>query len=432
MEWRYNIYMIKLKMDNKYKLCTCIIVIICQLISNTGTAPASSSNSYELGNGNISYQLDQLISAYKSTDAEYKHDMLSYEINYYDSDLALENYNSVNYQYSQAVEKQAKLQAIKSVYQNYLTTETDPDVIDQINSEIENIDNQIEQYDSSIASISSSKSEYKIQKDIEQFYKDNITLLKQEAENKLFNEFLKKCYNLIILNEKQDYYEAYQKYLDAEYAVATIKYKKGLIDFSSLQLSETNQTKNSIDMQQNNDLYKSNLASIEKKTGIQDSDKIVLPISITEKVYDVENITSTFENNNSSLIQLLYLKKCYQDYQYTNYGTYTLFKQIGLKVQDYQLQYDSLRNEVEKYVKDTIASYQKSWRDYELSSRQVKIAENNYNVFVLKKEHKIATQLDVEKAEYELEASQVSYYQSLCNVIIWQYILDNHVYGETT
>ena len=424
--------MIKLKMDNKYKLCTCIIVIIFLLISNTGTAPASSSNSYELGSGNISYQLDQLISAYKSTDAEYRHDMLSYEINYYDSDLASENYNSVNNQYSQAVEKQAKLQAIKSVYQNYLTTETDPDVIDQINSEIENIDNQIEQYDSSIASISSSKSEYKIQKDIEQFYKDNITLLKQEAENKLFNEFLKKCYNLIILNEKQDYYEAYQKYLDAEYAVATIKYKKGLIDFSSLQLSETNQTKNSIDMQQNNDLYKSNLASIENKTGIQDSDKIVLPISITEKVYDVENLTSIFENNNSSLIQLLYLKKCYQDYQYTNYGTYTLFKQIGLKVQDYQLQYDNLRNEVEKYVKDTIDSYQKSWRDYELSSRQVKIAENNYNVFILKKEHKIATQLDVEKAEYELEASQVSYYQSLCNVIIWQYILDNHVYGETT
>jgi hypothetical protein len=48
----------------------------------------------------------------------------------------------------------------------------------------------------------------------------------------------------------------------------------------------------------------------------------------------------------------------------------------------------------------------------------------------MKRKHKIATQLDEEKAEYEAKASVVSYYQSIYNIIIWQNILDNNIYGE--
>lgn len=409
----------------------CLFMLICIVNPLTGAVRAATVNNYEIGNGDNIYQLDQLIAYYKSSSTEYKRGMLSYEINFYDSDLATEKYDAIIFQYSQAGDNKGKLEAAKAVYQDYLTTEDDPGVIAEINTEIEKIDQQIGQYNSNMATLQSSKSEAKLQKDVEQFYKDNLGLLKQETENKLTTAFIKKIYSLIILKEQQDYYEAYQNYMDTEYAVAIIKYQKGLIDNIALQVSETNQAKSSIDLQQNNDVYQSTLSSIKDGIGILNNCKLVLPISPTKKEYDIDKTISIFECNNASLVQLKHLQKSYQDYQYANSDSNTLCKQIGLKVQDYQLQYDQLKADIEKYVKDTISSYKKAWLKYDLTAKELKIAENNYSNVMLKMKYKIATQLDAKKAAYEFESLQVSYYQSLYNIIVLQNILDYCIYGET-
>lgn len=41
----------------------------------------------------------------------------------------------------------------------------------------------------------------------------------------------------------------------------------------------------------------------------------------------------------------------------------------------------------------------------------------------------LATELDVNKAKLEVEAAQLSYYQRIYDIIIWEDILDNGIYG---
>jgi hypothetical protein len=392
---------------------------------------ADTEGSYEIGNGDNIYQLEQLLGVYKTSSTEYQHNLLRYEISEYDSELATENYFTINNQYIQAVDKRAKLQATKELYEEYLATVDDPEVITEINSQLEAIDEQLEQYASSIASLAASKAEAKLQKDVERFYKDHVSLLKKEAENKLTNQFLKKLYSLMLMKEQQDYYEVYQKYLDTQVTIQQIKYQRGLTGKTALDLAEANLSKNSIDLEQNKDTFQSTIGGIQNDTGMNASFKIILPMTILDKEYDTENLIEAFENSNTNLAQLLQLKKCYQDYQYANGGSYTLYKQIGLKIQDYQLQYDDLKSDIESYVKDSVASYRRALQEYRLTIDELQLAENNYNIAVVKKEHRIATQLDLDKAEYEQKAAKVSYYQSIYNIIIWQNILDNCIYGET-
>lgn len=286
-------------------------------------------------------------------------------------------------------------------------------------------------YDSNINALLLSKSEAKLQDDINRFYKENKALVQQEVQSKLTNEFIKKCYSLIIMNEQNDYYEAYKEYLQVEDKVEKIKYQRGLVDKTALDVSEVNLQRNTLDMGKNNISFTSTFSYIKSETNINDNTRIILPISIELKEYNLEQLIIQFEKSNSSLVQYLHLKKCYENYLYSNYGSYTLYKQIELKIKDYQLQYDELDHNIRSYVSDAILAYQCALQNMSLAEKKLQIADNNYNIVLVKKDHKKATELDVKKAKYELEAAQVSYYQSIYDIKIWQDILDNHIYGAT-
>jgi len=236
---------------------------------------------------------------------------------------------------------------------------------------------------------------------------------------------------MMLLQEKQNYYEAYDRYLNTEVTVAQIKYDKGLIDKTELDVSTINLNKNTNDRKENENSYRSVFDYVKNETGIKDISKIVLSVLVTYQEYDIEKLISSYESSNSALTQLLYLKKCYQEYLDANNEINTVSKQIDLKVKDYQLQYDELKLNIRSYVTNAVTAYQKALREYKLSSEEVSAAENSYKVTTIKKEHGIATELEVEKAECEWKASQVKYYSSLYEIMVWQYLLNNHVYGET-
>ena len=412
-----------------------LAAVIIGLNIDAATASAYINTTYELGSelglGNATYQYSDLVNSYKTSSIAYSRSIINYEIEFYNSELASENYWSIYNQYIDLVEKRTQLQELKKSYLEYKATTTDASVLAEIDSQIDTIDTQIQQYDSSIHSYRSSMAEAKLQEEIEQFYKNNKAMLQLEAQNKLTNGFLKKCYSLILLKEQQEYYNAYQDYLTLVQRVETIKCQKGLANQVSLDTAEANLIKNKVTIEKYKASYTSTYTYIQSETKISDKAKVVLPLSIDKKEYKLEWTITQFENKNASLAQYKYLKQCYQDYLYSNSGSYTLYKQIELKIKDYQLQYEELKYDIGAYVTDAVNSYHNAFLSFASAEKELQLANKNYNIAIIKKQHKKATELEVSKANYETLAAEVTYYQCVYDIIGWQNILDNNLYGVT-
>jgi hypothetical protein len=414
------------------KRYACLILsVIMSLNINGASASVAINNSYEVGSGDVIYQYEKLLGDYKISSTSYYRNTLIYEIELYNSDLATEKYSSIEYQYSEAVEKKAELQELKDLYIELKTTIEDEDLLAEIDSQLAAIEAQINQYNSNIGTIQTSMAEAKLQEEIMKFYKNNHNLIEQEAQNKLIYEFTKKCYSLMLLKEQQGYYEAYHEYLKTVEKVENIKYQMGLTNLSILDLAKLDVHKNSISIEKNGTSYNSIYTYVKSEVNLRDNVKIILPISISNKQYNLEQTINQYLNNNANLAQLKHIKQCYQNYLYSNYGSYTLYKQIELRIKDYQLQYDQLILSIEAYVTEALFSYEKALYNLDLSEKEVQLAIKNYNTAVLKKENKMSTELEVMKAKYEREAAEVTYYQDVFDVIIWQCILDNSIYEVT-
>ncbi|MDI9509613.1 MAG: hypothetical protein QM217_07355, partial [Bacillota bacterium] len=65
----------------------------------------------------------------------------------------------------------------------------------------------------------------------------------------------------------------------------------------------------------------------------------------------------------------------------------------------------------------------------EASWKELQVRTSQYNSLVAKQKYKRASQLEVAKSLYEKEAVELAYYQSLYDSVVWQDILDNHIYG---
>ena len=414
------------------RYCAGIVVLIILGVNMLEAATAASiSTTYEIGSGSSVYQYSDLIHNYKIFGISYSRNTLNYEIKYYDGELATENYGTTYTQYIDLIEKRAQLQGLKDTYLEYRATTTDAAVLAEVDSEISSIDSQIVQYDASISSYRSTLAEANLQDDIAQFYINNKVMLQFEAQNKMMNEFMKQCYSLILITEKQRYYNEYQEYLTLVQKIENIKYNRGLIDQVTLEKAEVNILKNNLQIEEYKDAYYLSYIDMKSETKINDNARILLPISINKKVYNLEQTIAQFENRNTSLLQLKHLKHCYLDYFNSNSGSYMLQKQVELRIKDYQLQHDELVIDIEDYVTDAVSSYNKSFLSLESTEKEVQLANSNYSKTMLKKQHKRATELDVCKAKYEVAAAQVAYYQSLYDIIIWQNIIDNNIYGVT-
>lgn len=434
-----------------------VCIILCFFMQSGIFVSAEDINNneiYDIGNGDTICNYQDLLSKYEINNIAYKRNMLDYQIQVLTGTLADESYASINSQYLDTVQKIAELNQTKEKLINYrdslmaqgdtvssalagnqVSNNSDADyvsLIEEINKQIASIDSQISQYTSIKSSFVTNLSEAALQEDIADFYTDYQYLITKETQNTLENDFLKKCYNLIIDNKVLDYSNSYQKYLDLVMQTDTIKYKLGLITQIIIDTDNTNLLKNETTIEENQDTYNAALSYIKSETAITDNTKIRLCLSSTKKQYNLENTVNQFINNNSSYHQIENYIRSYQNYLGSaSTKSYTLYHQTELRINDYYLQLDELKGNIRIFVKGAIQSYENSFHSMTAAWNDLQVKIKIYNASKAKLDYKRASQIELQQKLFEKKAAEVAYYQSCYKIIIWQNILDNNLYNIT-
>ncbi|MDF2484727.1 MAG: hypothetical protein K0R46_895 [Herbinix sp.] len=411
-----------------------ITVVILLILGLPGVSVSSAEeiSSYTIGTGSRAYQYEELLGLYQYSSPAYLKSSVTYQIEALNATLAAESYNSVNREYAEIVVKLSELEGVKGTLQAYAAGITDATALAEINAELMNIDVQINQYSKSISTAQFSLAETKLQEEMAVFYNTYQHMLITNAQTSLKNEFLKKCYGLMLIKEQQDYYQAYQSYLSLVRTVQVIKYQRGLIGRVDLDLAEANLMKNDVTILKNQSNYDKSLSIIIKETNLGSDFNFRFQLPAERKDYKQEELQATFLINNVTLKQLSNYINSYINYQNNNTTkSQALTKQIDLKIQDYSLQENELRNNIKAYAKDAITAYENAFRTYEMARSEIKLKGKQLEIVVAKKAYKKATELELRQAVYEKEAAEVTLYQSYYDIIVWQNILDNHIYGAT-
>lgn len=419
----------------KHHLNNTKIIMMCTLIGLycgiAQTQVSASEATYEIGTGNTSYQYNDLKNRYQWYSSTYMQKMLGYQIEALNYSLTSESSASISSQFATAVDKCSRLKQLKQEYMEYRSTVSDAAILAELDAQIQTISDQIEQYNSTINSYQSSLAESNLKAEIEQFYVNYQSLINQEAQNKLLNDFMKKCYGLILLQEQEDYYVSNNDYLSTIQRIEKIKTSHGVSTQISSDIATANLLKNKLALQENVQSLYTAYTEIKTETNVAEGTRILLPIAVSPKQYGLEETILQYEYRNMALAQYSHLKQCYQRYLSSNNKTNTQYHQIELKIQDYQLQHNVLKNNIRKYVTEAIYAYDNEFRNLELADKEFQIAQKNYNIMVTKKKYKKSTELDVTKAKSEMESAEVAYYQCIYKIIIWRDILDNGIYGVT-
>jgi len=300
--------MIMRKIKPFYKKSIILYLIICIVIQPTITVSAEDSINktyYELGYGNTLFSFQDLLSRYEGNSTTYQRNMIEYRIQALSEAIADENYDSVNSQYLEVLQKIVELNETKGMlisYRDTLFAETESisavtsssitmnaidgtdnsSLIAEINAQIASIDMQLSQYNSSRKSLEMNVADTGLQEDIADFYGDYEKLITKEVESKLKHEFMKDCYNLIIYKEQVDYSNSYQDYLNLLLQADTIKYKLGLITQLTLDTDNINVLHNNRVIAENQNKYDLMLRTIKNDTAIPDNAKIVLNLIYTK------------------------------------------------------------------------------------------------------------------------------------------------------
>lgn len=332
--------MIMRKIKPFYKKSIILYLIICIVIQPTITVSAEDSINktyYELGYGNTLFSFQDLLSRYEGNSTTYQRNMIEYRIQALSEAIADENYDSVNSQYLEVLQKIVELNETKGMlisYRDTLFAETESisavtsssitmnaidgtdnsSLIAEINAQIASIDMQLSQYNSSRKSLEMNVADTGLQEDIADFYGDYEKLITKEVESKLKHEFMKDCYNLIIYKEQVDYSNSYQDYLNLLLQADTIKYKLGLITQLTLDTDNINVLYNNRVIAENQNKYDLMLRTIKNDTAIPDNAKIVLNLIYTKKQFDVNDTINKFISSNSSYHQLQNYIRSYRNY----------------------------------------------------------------------------------------------------------------------
>ena len=412
----------------RYPIKLIVIFLLCIQFFYT-TVSASEATIYELGIGENVYSFDEILRDYQSFSTTYQLNSITYQLQALDGTIAMENYNSIQNQYSETSTHLASLKEAKENLLLYKENTTDAEVIAEIDTQINTINSQIDQYNKTINSTNQNMTQAKLQEDIAAYYNIYHSEILLEARNKLKNEFKKKCFNLIVLKEKQDYYQSYNKYLELIFTIENIKYKKGLSGITDLDLAKTNLMNNDLEISKNQIAYDTSYAFIKSEANLKDNARINFPLSIEKKNYNTEQITKNFISNNSSILQLHNFVRSYNSYL-TN-CTGLSYYEASLKIDHYNLQDKELRENIKAFVQHAILSYEQSFQSLNAASEELQLKVKQLNITNIKKEHKMATELDLRKIEYEKDAAEANYYQLCYNIVIWQDILDNNLYNVT-
>lgn len=310
-------------------------------------------------------------------------------------------------------------------------TDNKEEQINEIDTQIMSIDSQLLQYNSTKSSVEANLLEARLSKNISSFYSSHQSIIENEAKNKMENDFLKQCYSLIIYQEQLDYYKAYNDYLTVLREADSIRYRYGLVTEIVLDADEVNILHNEGTITENVNSYKAEINAIKNDTGIIDDPIIRLELFYYKNVYDLENTIQEFIYRNSGYQQIRNYISSYQEYRDTaKTSSYTSNRQTEARIEYYKLQKEELEDSIGAYVTKAVNSYEKAIISRDASWKELQVKNNQYNAYVTKYKYKRASQLDVAKMLYEKEAAELAYYQCCYDIVIWQDIIDNCIYGE--
>lgn len=430
-------------------LCLCIIL----KLSIPVTASANSSTYYEVGHGNNVFTYSELLSKYKSNSITYKRNILDYQIQALNSNLADESHADINGQHIDTLGKIEELKQAREAliaYKNELmsqkiqtvtgsaitmeinTIDNNQELVNEIDNQIINIDLQLKQYNSTKSSLETSLSNAKLSRDISRFYANYQSLIENEARSKMENDFLKQCFSLIIYQEQVDYYKAYHEYLTLLEEIDTIRFRYGLVTNIDLDVNKVNISHNERVIDEKRNTYEASIQAIRRDTGVEDEFKLKLPLHNNKKEYKLEATIEEFSNKYSGYREIENYIRSYQEYRSNgNMGTYTSYRQTELRIDYYKLQKQELEDNIRAYVTQAIISYERAISSMEASWIELQVKSDQYSSLVTRLKYKRVSQLELAKGLYEKEAAEVAYYQSCYESVIWQDILDNHIYGAT-
>jgi len=414
------------------------------------SAEADVITYYEIGSGEQIYNFSDLLIKYRSNSVTYKRSVLDYKIQALSGEISKENYIDIQSQYLLIKKQIEQLEQVKkelleykkelqsrqgstvsgsAISMNLGIPDNYEEIIKEIDDQIVNIDLQLQQYYSNLSSLGYSLSDAQISKNISYFYTKYQNLLTDESKRKLENDFLKKCYELMIYQEKLDYYKTYHEYLALIKEINSIRHKYGLVTQVELNKDDVNLLNNNKFIAENENLYKTTLNFIKKNTGITDDDiRIRLPINVSKKNYKYEEIVNSFINNYSGYYQIQNYIESYKEYYNTGYiSSGTAYRQVEMKVDYYKLQKDELVENIYTYVNNAIHSYEQAYKSREAALKELQIKEKRYDTLTSKFKYKRASRIEVLESLVELKAAKVAYYQSCYDVIMWQDILDNYI-----
>lgn len=446
------------KLYNIKPMISIFFLLLCIVVRPGIYAKADDADAYErpvydIGVGDTAYSLQDLLSRYEGNSTTYKRNMLDYQIQALNGTIADENYASIDGQYSGIVREMSILEDTKEQLAAYRTalleeqeaaltapenngieddgSEDTASLVNEINSQIAAIDVQLAQYGSSRSSLKNSLSEAGLQEDVNDFYNDYQGMITKEAQNKLKNEFLKRCYSLMLYKEQLDFDQAYQEYLKLVTKADLIKYKFGMINQVTLDRNNANLLKNELAISKNQDTYDAELLTIKNETKVSDNAIIRLNLINSNKYYDLELAIKQYLDNNAGYHELLNYKRSYQNYLGSSGTSYASYQQTILRIDDYQLQIDELEDNIRSFVKNAVQAYDNASQTRKAAEEELRLKIEMYNITKTKLSYKRASEIELQKVLYEKEAAEAAYYQSCYEIAVWQNILDNNIYGVT-
>jgi hypothetical protein len=454
-------YMGSIKYIHKLRI-NCIGLLICLVLTSNNVEVVHAEDSvYIIPGGIETYDYKQLLSRYESNSVTYIRSGITSQIEVLNNTIASENFDSLNGQYVDIIQKIEGLNSTKEQLIAYrssliemqessisLSTNAEdslnpitPNVsndnvlnlIQEINTQIANIDAQLAQYNSSKSTMMSNVQSAKLQENMSAFYKEYQQVLLHESQNKIKYDFLKKCFGLIIMKEQIDYYNSYQQYLSVVSNIESIKFSKGASTKSKIDTINLDIIKNQNSLLEYQNLFDNTKNSIKLETNTGDNITIKLGIDLGQKSYDLDTITKIFLASNTTYMQLQNYIKSYQNYLGSSPGTMSSasYQQLVLKIQDYQLQSSELSSNIKTYVRNAIQAHQYALNSKEVAKSDLVLKNENYNIIKKKLQYKKATTLELNQAYVEKESAEIAYYKCCYEIVLWENIIDNCLYGES-
>lgn len=427
----------KINITHSFKrVCAFIIVSFVFMIRNEIMVEAEDTF-YVVGKGEEVYNYQDLLKKYEENSAMYIRNSISYQIEALNATIADETYNNYYNQYASILLQIAELNSVRKELITYrdtllLNQEENSFVIEEIDDQIASIDAKLEQYNSSKNTLQTSVADANLQEDISSFYNTYQNALIKESQNVLKNDFLKMCYGLIINKEQISYYDTYEEYLAILLKIENIKYKLGRSNQLDINKVKVDIAKNEMSTLKYENMNDDTLALIQTNTNMNKTAKIKLTIPLVEKTYNYEQVVRQFMNNNTKYIQLQNFVISYQNYlNSASIKSAAQIKQIELQIKDYQLQMIEFNYALKTYVKKAINSYKSSFKAMKVAKQELIVKEEICNSIKAKIKYKKGTTLELNQAYVQKESAEIAYYQYCYEVVIWENIIENSIYGAS-